>query len=484
MTPEDRLIWTLFAPLLGGVIAAILLIVQTRKSLRQRYVLWLRLAALLFVVAGLVAEVALLITDEGSVTFDVVDVTFAISTPARLVLIAANVALFCAAIVAWAGEDDSYSPNPEWGLLLSALMSSLLAAAALVPERILAALFLFGAALAVAALSLARPRTAIQMESNEENLHVQTLLARRIAGGLKHTGLATISTGFLIVGAVLVERYTFNLENRGLLQLGLALLAIGVIVRAGSMPFAAPSGDMIEAAPSAALMMLGATTPVVLLVGLLIFAPIDGTVARQAGTAWLGAAGVFLAGLRAVGVLLEQRANPADNEPGNSRWTAAEANMIAMTVAAPVGWAIFGILSGSRMGAVGAILIAVNMALAIPIVVMGRKWAPVGVLSLLGLPPFGGFVGTILVASSAANSNGLWLVLLLVGSALVGAGWLAIAARNRSAGQPNTGWRDWLTNPTYLFPTLLVILQFALFVASFPLATELSKATILWLTAP
>src|SRR6478609_8646746 len=189
MTPEARLLWTLFAPLVGGVIAALLLLAQTRKSLRQRYVLWLRLGALLFVVAGLVAEVALLVTDEGSVTLDAVGITFAISTPARLVLVATNVALFCAAIVAWTGEDDSYSPNPEWGLLLSAVMSSLLAAAALVTERIVAALFLFGAALAVAALSLARPRSAIQRADDADNLHVQTLLARRIAGGLKHLGL-------------------------------------------------------------------------------------------------------------------------------------------------------------------------------------------------------------------------------------------------------------------------------------------------------
>jgi formate hydrogenlyase subunit 3/multisubunit Na+/H+ antiporter MnhD subunit len=451
-------------------------------------VLWLRLGALLFVVVGLVAEVALLVTDEGSVTLDAVGITFAISTPARLVLVATNVALFCAAIVAWTGEDDSYSPNPEWGLLLSAVMSSLLAAAALVTERIVAALFLFGAALAVAALSLARPRSAIQRADDADNLHVQTLLARRIAGGLKHLGLATLATGFLIVGVVLVERYAFNLENRGLLQLGLSLLAIGVIVRAGSMPFAAASADTIEAAPSAALMMLGAATPVVLLVGLITFAPIDGTVARQAGTAWLGAAGTLLAGLRALGVLLERRVGPADSEPNTeplTRWTAAEANLIAMTVAAPVGWAIFGILSGSRMGAVGAILIAANMALALPIVVMGRKWATVGVLSLLGLPPFGGFVGTIMVASSAANTGGVWLGLLLVGTALVGAGWLAITTRNRLTGQTSVGWREWITNPAYLIPTLLVILQLVLFVASFSLANELSKwATIPWLTAP
>src|SRR4051812_16342982 len=122
MTPENRLIWTLFAPLVGGLVAALLLLLQTRKGLRQRYVLWLRLAALIFVIAGLAAEVVLLATDEGSVILDAVGITLTISTPARLVLIAANVALFCAAIVAWTGEDYNCSPNPEWGLLLSTVM--------------------------------------------------------------------------------------------------------------------------------------------------------------------------------------------------------------------------------------------------------------------------------------------------------------------------------------------------------------------------
>jgi formate hydrogenlyase subunit 3/multisubunit Na+/H+ antiporter MnhD subunit len=146
------------------------------------------------------------------------------------------------------------------------------------------------------------------------------------------------------------------------------------------------------------------------------------------------------------------------------------------------------------MGAVGAILIAANMGLALPLVIMGRRWAQVGVLSLLGLPPFGGFVGTLLVAASGANAGGLlWLAVLLVGTALVGAGWLGISGSNRkssisTADIPRTTrarWRAWLTDPILILSTLLAISQLVLFAASFWLASALGEwANIPWLTGP
>jgi hypothetical protein len=485
---DAPVVWVVLAPLIGGTVAALLLVVQNRKFVRSGFVPWLRLAALISVITGLVVGVVLLVTVEGSITLDALGFSLAISTPARLVLVAANVALLCAAITAWMGEDDTHSPDPEWGLLLAALTSSLLAGAVLVNERITAALFLLGAALAAGALALARPRSLIRRANDEENLRTQRLLARRIAGGLKVIALATLATGLMCAGAVLVATYAFNLENRTLLQLGLALLAIGIIVRAGSMPFAAASADIIQAAPSAALMALGAGIPVTLVVGLLMLAPIEGSLARGAAAGWLGAAGVLLAGLRSLGVVLEVRERPEENEPSTSKAegrTTAESNLIAMTVAAATGWAVFGMLSGSQTGAIGAIMIAVNMALALPILLMGRGWTVVGVASLLGLPPFGGFGGAMLVAASAANAGGLWLAMLLLGSALVGAGWLGVAGHSRQTIGPGPGWRGRLTSPTYLIPTLLVILELILFLYSSQLITQLSQwATVPWLTAP
>jgi formate hydrogenlyase subunit 3/multisubunit Na+/H+ antiporter MnhD subunit len=481
--------WTVLAPLLGGVVAALFLLVQNGEKTPSRYVPWLRLIAFLAVMAGLVAEVVLLLEGSGSVTYYQLGITLAMTTPARFVLVAANVSLFCAAIMAWMSEDETHSPDHEWGVLSAALTSSLLAGAGLASDRIVSALCLFGAALAVSALALARPRAPIpQVHGDSENLRARTLLARRIAGGLKHLGLATLGTGLLVVGAVLVARYMFNLENKGLLQLGLALLATGIVVRAAGMPFAAASADSIQAAPSASLLMLGASVPVVLVAGLLMLAPVEGTLAGGAAAGWLGAIAALLAGLRALGteVPSTERQAPSNGQAASTRYSL----LVAMTVASAVSWAIFGVLSGSQTGAVGAVLIATNIALALPIIVMGRYWTAAGVASLLGLPPFGGFAGTILVAGSAANSGGIWLVILLAGSALVAAGWLRIAdwpmdypGRERS--KPSPGWRDWLTNPAYLLPTLLIIVQVALFLASSQLIAQLNDwAKVPWLVGP
>src|SRR5690349_8422421 len=140
MAADARLIWTLLAPLVAGAVAAVLLLIQTRKGLKQRYVLWLRLAALAVVTVGLAVEVTLIVTDEGSTTLDVLGITLTIASPARLVLVAANVALFCAAITAWTVESDVYSPGPEWGLLLASVMSSVLAGAGLVEDATVVAL--------------------------------------------------------------------------------------------------------------------------------------------------------------------------------------------------------------------------------------------------------------------------------------------------------------------------------------------------------
>jgi hypothetical protein len=484
---ENPLTWILLAPLLGGLVAALLLLVHNRKIVPQRYMLALRLAAFIFAVAGLVAEVVLLLWANGSVTYYQLGITLSISTPARLVLVAANVCLFCAAVMAWMSEDEAHSPDHEWGLLLATLTSSLLAGAALANDRIASALCLLGAGLAASSLAMARPRSPIPAPTgNDDNLRSHILLARRFAGGLKHVGLATLGTGLLAAGTVLVARYAFNLENRGLVQFGLALLATGVVVRAGSMPFAAAFADAIQATPSASLMMLGAGAPVALVVGLLTFAPVEGNLAGAAIAGWLGAIGALLAGLRALGVVLEGRLRPDRQVDSASELkSTAEANLIAATVAASTGWAIFGLLSGSQAGAVGAVLIAANMALALPILVMGRRWQAVGVASLLGLPPFGGFAGMVLVAGSAADEGGIWLALLLAGSGLVVAGWLAQAARGGSAGQVNPGWRQWLTDPAYLLPTLLVLAQIAFFLASLQLIAQLNQwATVPWLVAP
>ncbi|MEO8287383.1 MAG: hypothetical protein ABI670_13240 [Chloroflexota bacterium] len=488
MSSNEQFAWSIFAPLAGAALAAILLIAHNWKAIPRGFALWLRLIGLLASLAGLAVEVALVAVLSGSATFDPPGISLGITTPARFVLIAANVALFCAVLYAWTAEDDPQNPGPEWTLILAPVTSSLLAGAALSTDRIIAVLFLAGAALSVSAMALARPRTPLPFnrDLDEDNIAAQTMLARRVAGGLKHIGLSILGTGLLAVGSVLVARYAFNLENRGLLQLGLALLAVGLIVRAGGMPFAAAAADTIQASPPTALAMLGASTPVALVVGLLLFTPVEGSLAQGASAGWLGAIGTFLAGLRSLGSLLESRqhtTNGVDNSRGHGL-TTPEANLLAMTVAAATGWAIFGVLSGSRMGAVGAILIALNIALSLPIALGHRRWRPAGIASLLGLPPLGGFAGMILVAQSAANEGGLWLAILLLGSAMVAAGWLALTAGSASTDDLR-GWRGRLLSPLYFVPILLIVLQIAIFLWASQLTTQLNLwALVPWLTAP
>ena len=164
------------------------------------------------------------------------------------------------------------------------------------------------------------------------------------------------------------------------------------------------------------------------------------------------------------------------------------AGLKAMTVAVAVSWAAFGVLSGSQMGAVGAVLIATNVALAAPLLLVGGRWAVlVGAASLLGLPPFGGFEGALLVAQSAANAGGLWLALLLTGSALVGAAWLANRDEEWTppAQDEDSDWRQRLTDPILLLTLALAVAQVALFLVSAARLTPLLNwATVPWLTVP
>ena len=94
--------------------------------------------------------------------------------------------------------------------------------------------------------------------------------------------------------------------------------------------------------------------------------------------------------------------------------------LIAMSAAAQAGWALFGVLSGSRMGATGAVMLGANLALAVPLLVVSSQRAngnvegpksrlgiAIGAASLLGLPPFGGFTGTLMVAQGRHQYRGL-----------------------------------------------------------------------------
>jgi formate hydrogenlyase subunit 3/multisubunit Na+/H+ antiporter MnhD subunit len=171
----------------------------------------------------------------------------------------------------------------------------------------------------------------------------------------------------------------------------------------------------------------------VLVVGLFLLIPIERSLLAGNSTAWVGAVAVLLAGVRALGVRLPDRQASAHDDTA----PLVPSELVSATIAAQIGWALTGLLLTSQSGAAGALLLAVNLALTVPLLIVSaaraasgpriyRVGLAIGVASLLGLPPLGAFAGTLQVAQAAATMSGFWLALLLLGSMLVAAKWLAL----------------------------------------------------------
>jgi formate hydrogenlyase subunit 3/multisubunit Na+/H+ antiporter MnhD subunit len=375
--------------------------------------------------AGLLLAMVVTLAAQGRVVF--AGAGFEFSPPTRLGLFVVNISLLCSLFVSWNSPTRS---DRQWNMWATAVTSGLLAGALLAQDGIVSILCLFGAALAVVLFGNYELRIANYESGNKEGDEERVLPAKRITGGLKHMSISVAGTGLLLVGVLLLSRYGLTLENKALLQLGVGLLSIGLLVRAGAMPFASANADLIDSSPGPAINLLGAATPAVILVGLLLLFPVDRSLLTGNSTAWIGAVAVLLAGVRALGVPLPDR-TVASSDPNIS---VVPAELVAATIAAQVGWALTGALTRSDAGAAGALLLSVNIALAVPLIIVcaGRvRKSPffrvglmIGAASLLGLPPFGGFVGTLLVAQASVNLSGVWLTVLLLGSMLVAAKWL------------------------------------------------------------
>jgi formate hydrogenlyase subunit 3/multisubunit Na+/H+ antiporter MnhD subunit len=453
------------------------------RSIPRKARPWLELGALAAVCAGLLTEGLLLILAGGRGSM--LDVGLQLEPVSRAVLLAANVALLCAVFISW--EELLHTgallvpvPWVAWG---ASLASGLLAATLLVNDALVRVLCLFGAGLLVSALTLLQPRPEFV-----EDDAARTVLALRVAGGLKHLTLSSIGTGLLVVGTLIVARHAFRLENQALLQTGIAVLAVGLAARSGLMPFSAAFTDMLRTVPGVSTLALGAGLPTAVVLGLLLLSPIEGGSTRASSIAWLGAIGALLAGLRA----LHQIQNPRPK---------TQNHLIAMTVALSLGWALFGVLSGSRSGAVGACLLAINIAMSVPLLVASGEvrgmsarlsgvGTAVGALSLLGLPPLGGAAGTLLLSQAAVNLNGLWLAVLLLGSLLTAGAWLGSLAKPQHDGGEGDaarvqGPRDLLSTPLLLLVCVLVLAQPLLFFASGRIADALSAwAAVPWTLGP
>ena len=468
MTGDPLLVWALFAPLIAATVAV--LFQQTWPGKRRYHKLegWLRVMSLVAATGGLCAQAVLLCLANGTASLHVLAIGLAISPQVRVALIASEAAFFCLLLVSWrARVADGYRGVFALSTLLGTMIAaSLLAMCLLVTDWLITVFCLFGAAMCVTVMST--PMLSGSLIDKQESSALQHM-ARRIAGGAKHLVMASIGTCLLVAGGLLVARYPFNLENiPG--TANWAGVALGWIGGARGQPtLRSSSSGPAKSAPQAAIVMLGATVPAVLVAGSHAFAvqqsflPEVSQTGRQAALG-LAAVGALLAGLRALG------ATTLQPDRTNSPYALLAASSITLQIA----WALFGVLSANHYGEVGATLLAANLALAVPLVAIGQASAgkAVGAASLLGLPPFGGFIGTLLIAQAAIEVNGIWLALLLVGSALVAAGWMRFAGQAAYANDDNSAedGRFAPNAPLSLLTWVLVLAQIGFAGASLLLA--------------
>lgn len=459
------LVWAVFAPLLGGV-AGVLFALLSGRAGSGRTRLALEVAALLCGSAGLLAQACLLLAANERATLPGLGLELAISPAGTVGGASASVALVLMLLFPTRSLDRSTLRATAADLLAAGIIAALLASALLLTDRVAQVVCLFGAALAVAWHAGARlPRGEID-EADEVELAPGGQTATLVIGAMKQLGLAVVATLLLVAGALLLARYPLHLENTATLSAGFGLLSVGLAVRSGVMPFSGGPVDLVKASPRTALAALGAVVPAALVTGLLMLAPVTAhfpdlpPAGRQVALA-LGALGAVLAGVRALAAT-----SPRESAP-------PPALLIASGAGLQTAWALFGVLSGAHSGSVGAVLLAANLAISVPLLLAANSALPagkfrtaaswIGAGSLLGLPPFAGFPGALLVGETAASAGGVWLALLLTGSLLAALAWgraLPGIASEETTGSAGAAW----------FACVLVAAQAALVALAMPLA--------------
>ena len=456
------LVWAVFAPLLGGV-AGVLFALLSGRAGSGRTRLALEVAALLCGSAGLLAQACLLLAANERAHLPGLGLELAISPAGAVGGASASVALVLMLLFPTRSLDRSTLRATAADLLAAGIIAALLASALLLTDRVAQVVCLFGAALAVAWHAGARlPRG----EVDETELAPGGQTATLVIGAMKQLGLAVVATLLLVAGALLLARYPLHLENTATLSAGFGLLSVGLAVRSGVMPFSGGPVDLIKASPRTALAALGAVVPAALVTGLLMLAPVTAhfpdlpPAGKQVALA-LGALGAVLAGVRALAAT-----SPRESAP-------PLALLIASGAGLQTAWALFGVLSGAHSGSIGAVLLAANLAISVPLLLAANSALPagkfrtaaswIGAGSLLGLPPFAGFPGALLVGETAASAGGMWLALLLTGSLLAAVAWgraLPGIASEETTGSAGAAW----------FACVLVAAQAALVALAMPLA--------------
>lgn len=484
----DATLWLISLPALGGMTSVALALLARASRMRDRGRTALHVLAYALAAGTLFAACVMVASGSGWISPGISG-----SVPARLLLLTSGAALLCALVFIWL-EDMSMESHSRLIPLLGVppLLWSLLASALLAEGRTTGVLLLMLAALVISGSALAMPPPSSANSDGERS----TFWAWGVAGALKHLSLSVLGTVLLVGGVVLLERYPLNLDNRGLLQLGLALIGIGLLVRAGVSPFSAASTDLLAASPTASTLLLGVAMPVVVVVGLLMLAPVEGASARLPWAGGLAGLAALTAGVRALATPHWSRSARGETQQPLSAGTSVESShsqaillpVIASACISLAGaWALFGVLSGSRVGAVGAVLISANMGLAVPLLALGARRGGVALLvggaSLLGVPPFGGLAGTLMAAQAAANTSGILLAIFLLATVMVAGGLVAKAGVGREPADANEPANPM---PAKMLVAVLIATQVAFFLAAGPVARVLDgwAATVPWLAAP
>ncbi|HNP73572.1 MAG TPA: proton-conducting transporter membrane subunit [Kouleothrix sp.] len=258
-----------------------------------------------------------------------------------------------------------------------------------------------------------------------------------LATALKYLVLMLIAGVMMYMGFVLVNAAQPNLANTRIspTHLVLALAVVGFGLRLAIVPFHSWLPDLAEdAAPMVSVLVVAVvnvTSLLFLIVSFqLVFYPFEvvGGPDNQRGMQLLLALGIITALLGALLALAQTSIR----------------RTIGYLVVYDAGMVLFGLATMDKVGVTGALFEAWNQTIVVLLLFVsigllerpdGRpanvlrhdllwRWPVAGTgllgggLALLGLPPFNGFASKLLLYEAAARKGGLYLVLLLLASAL------------------------------------------------------------------
>lgn len=322
-------------------------------------------------------------------------------------------------------------PHGENFVPVTLLILSLMCAILLLQDPFIISLMLVGAGIAAVLAVVDLPVKAGTLVS-----------VPVIAAALKYLMLMVIAGVLIYLSFVLADIYKPGLmTGRPLLaRFILALLTAGFALRLALIPFHTWLPDLVEqASPLVSALVIAVLNTMSLIVLIVSFQQLpDLLVDNATGVVLLRVGGILttlLAGLMAL------------SQPGIRR-------TLAYMLIYNSGMMFYGLASVSLAGLTGATLEALNQTLVVVLLFVSlgllerpdgrppgqarrdllRRWPVAGIgflgggLSLVGLPPFGGFASKLLLYEAAIQRGGwLELVPLLLATALVGAALARIA---------------------------------------------------------